>query len=205
MVNPILWWSAIGFSILILTSSWFLVKRTNIIKDMSSAKIRPYSFSRVQLLWWTLIVFITYIFIYAHIEEFNLLNYSVLILLGISTSTTAFARLVDANEGAFKTPSDKDENKTGESEPSKTYANPHIDRHRHQDEASGGFFRDILSDTEGISIHRLQNLMFTAIFGILFIYRVVQDGRMPEFGETELILMGISSGTYLSLKTSENK
>jgi len=67
------------------------------------------------------------------------------------------------------------------------------------------FLKDILSDNQGISIHRLQSFVFNVIYGVVFIKSVVFDYAMPEFGSVELLLLGISNGTYAFNKKSETK
>jgi hypothetical protein len=70
---------------------------------------------------------------------------------------------------------------------------------------SDGFFRDVLSDIHGISFHRFQILAWTIVLGIIFIAEVYSNLRMPEFSQTLLALMGISSGTYIGFKFPEQK
>jgi hypothetical protein len=80
-------------------------------------------------------------------------------------------------------------------------------RPRHQNRPSQGFFVDILSDAGGISLHRFQNFTWTLIAIIIYLYKVfqIQTGcDLPELSDTLLALTGISSATYLVLKTKEN-
>jgi hypothetical protein len=67
--------------------------------------------------------------------------------------------------------------------------------------ASRGFWRDMLSDDRGvIALDRLQIVCWTAVLSVLFLYSVFFDLAIPEFNSTLLILLGISSGTYLGFK-----
>jgi hypothetical protein len=66
-----------------------------------------------------------------------------------------------------------------------------------------GFLLDILSDDTGVSLHRFQMAVWTIVLGVLFVIGVWQKFRMPEFDPTLLVLMGISSGTYLGFKIPE--
>jgi len=68
---------------------------------------------------------------------------------------------------------------------------------------SDGFLRDICNNGEGLSFHRLQVVMWTLILGVVFINDVSKVMSMPEFSNTLLMLMGISSGTYLGFKIPE--
>jgi hypothetical protein len=70
---------------------------------------------------------------------------------------------------------------------------------------SNGFFRDVLSNIHGISFHRFQILAWTIVLGIIFTAEVYSNLRMPEFSETLLALMGISSGTYIGFKFPEQE
>jgi len=68
---------------------------------------------------------------------------------------------------------------------------------------SKGFFEDILTDDVGISFHRFQMFVWTIVLGIIFIFSVYRQLAMPEFNDTLLALMGISSGTYLGFMFAE--
>jgi hypothetical protein len=111
-------------------------------------------------------------------QQLPVLNEMTLILLGISVGTTAGASVID---------------------------NSQTDRPQHQSLPSQGFWKDILSDASGISIHRFQMVVWTIVFGVVFIALVVREVGFPHFEPNVLLLMGISSGTYLLLKNGENK
>ena len=70
---------------------------------------------------------------------------------------------------------------------------------------SCGFFRDVLSDAEGYSLHRFQLLAWTIALGVVFVSAVYNDLIMPKFSATLLGLMGTSSGVYSGLKVSEKR
>src|SRR5581483_6609287 len=126
--------------------------------------------------------------------------------LGISVATTTAARVVDLSD----------------------QANPLI--YRHQDMKTTNFFLDVLSDQNGVSIHRFQSVLFNAVFGIWFIAAVLgnlhdpnfcltlfakgdpnlaqcllhaTDFIMPIVTDNNLILLGLSSATYAALKITE--
>jgi hypothetical protein len=69
--------------------------------------------------------------------------------------------------------------------------------------ASKGFLKDILSDTNGVSFHRLQMFVWTIVLGLLFLYSVWARLSMPEFSATLLALQGLTAGTYLGFKIPE--
>ena len=70
---------------------------------------------------------------------------------------------------------------------------------------SHSFLKDILSDVNGISFHRLQMFIWTIVLGLLFIYSVWKRLSMPEFSATLLALQGLTAGTYLGFKFPEKK
>jgi len=57
---------------------------------------------------------------------------------------------------------------------------------------------------DGLTIPRFQGIIFNLVFAIYFIYIVYTRLEMPEFSETQLILLGISSTTYATLKYVES-
>ncbi|MGH9838087.1 MAG: IPT/TIG domain-containing protein [Blastocatellia bacterium] len=68
---------------------------------------------------------------------------------------------------------------------------------------SEGLRKDILTDANGARFHRYQMAAWTFILGIIFLQQVLSRLAMPKFSETVLALMGISAGTFLGLKTTE--
>jgi uncharacterized membrane protein len=76
---------------------------------------------------------------------------------------------------------------------------------RLENPVSENFVMDLLTDANGITLHRFQIVIWTLILGCLFVYGVYRDLAMPEFSTTLLALMGISSGTYLGFKIPERQ
>lgn len=164
----------------IVLASIYLGISTDLLKNNSPAKKTSYSFSKVQLMWWTIIISSAFIILFAKTDKYDFFNQSALLLLSISLVTTAGASVIDVSQ-----------NQSGKS--------------LHQHRESQGFFYDILSDENGISMHRLQTLIFNVVFGITFIVSFWTNQAFPEFNPEELSLLGVSSGAYLALKTNENK
>lgn len=156
------------------------------IKDPRPA----YSLGRTQLAFWTMIIVSS--FIYAVLKKSSpgdicipVINGVNLALLGIATGTTVMAKVIDGsqmdNQGAIIP---------------------------QQDHPSKQFLTDIISDEKGVSIHRMQNVIWTLVVGGIYIWYVADHAGLP--GEETitpqlLSLMGISTGAYLGLKTVENK
>jgi hypothetical protein len=68
---------------------------------------------------------------------------------------------------------------------------------------------DLLSENDSaagqgrvITFHRFQIVVWTLILGIVFVSEVLTKLAMPVFDSTLLVLMGISSGTYLGFRVS---
>jgi hypothetical protein len=155
------------------------------VSDNKNIEIKaPFSLSRTQIAIW--ITFIASIYIHAifwrQCTDISI-NTTALIMMGISAGTLATGTLLDISEieaGIVRT----------QNEPS-----------------SGNFFIDILSDSSGISIHRFQNVVWTVVAIIIYIYRYNNangPGCLPELDYTLVALTGISSATYLTLKNKEN-
>jgi hypothetical protein len=170
----------------------FFDKKYDMLRDATIiARPKPFSFARVQLAWWTLIVLASFISIILSGYGIPTFNQSTLILIGIGTATTATAKLIDLS----------DQSKPG--------------LRRSQDENGRNFFLDILSDENGVSIHRFQTVAFNLIIGIWFITEVLHQLSvinkdtvnlvMPVISDNNLILLGLSSGAYAALKATENK
>lgn len=147
-------------------------------------KDNPYSLAKVQLGVWTVIIASSYIYLEMLKGDcaFIPINKTALVLMGIGAGTAAVSTIMDKREMQDNRP-------------------------RHQNTPSQGFFTDILSDDNGISIHRFQHFVWTCIAMIVYLYKVsgVQQGcLLPEISDTLLALTGISSATYLVLRSKEN-
>ena len=140
--------------------------------------LAPFSFSRVQLWLWTLIIIPLFSLNwgFANPEE-PAINETSLILLSISgalTLTSAVIAQVHLNaKQAVKATND-----------------------------SKNFFYDILVDDHGqFSIGRLQNFVFTLVFAVIYISIFFNnDFKYADFQPYVYTLMGVSSGTYLFSK-----
>lgn len=181
-MNPIIF--AIVLVVLLWAAAIYLSLKTDILKDLSTGSTKPYSFSRTQLMWWTLIIASCYILAFAHYENLPSINSTTLALLGIGLGTTTFARVVDNTQV------------------NQAVANGTA---RHQNETSQGFLTDLLSDETGISIHRFQAFVFNVIFGVTFFIDFFNMKYiLPTYDSQQLLLLGISSGAYVAIKMNEN-
>lgn len=192
MNHQIYFWST--FIAIALAIAYFDLKK-GMLRDSStdpnlSLRNTPFSFSRVQFAWWMTIVLTSLITVVFMTEQIPTLNESTLILLGISTATTAAARLIDV--------SDMQGNSSA----------------RHQNQRTQGLLNDILSDEKGVSLYRFQALILNLTFGFWFIHTVLEniasgsgpiDAFLPDIQQNNLILLGLSSGTYAAFKSGENR
>ncbi len=68
-----------------------------------------------------------------------------------------------------------------------------------------GFWFDISTDENGVTLPRLQQIAWTSLLGIVFLSQVLTQLAMPDFDASVLALMGISAGTYLGFKVPEKQ
>jgi hypothetical protein len=101
-------------------------------------------------------------------------------------------------------------NELGEAERKRREVEQEIEDHKNIGKArrTRSFLYDLLSENSrtgdggsdevklNYSFHRFQIIAWTIVLGVIFIIEVYENSRMPEFSNTLLALMGISSGTY---------
>jgi hypothetical protein len=160
----------------------------NFYQQIPPGDVKPaFSLSRTQLAVW--ITIIGSIYTYGVLwDQYDALpiNTTALILMGISVGTYTVGAIVDFSE-----------------------IEQGMSRHQDMQMSSGNFIKDILTDQNGMSIHRFQNVVWTIIAIIVYFYRYSnpldgQKGPLPELDTTLLALTGISGAAYLTLKTREN-
>lgn len=162
----------------------------------------PYSLSRAQLLFWNVIVIFAVIYVWMWTDDLVAPTGTVLMIIGISGGTNLIGRIIDQSRAKKKTEEVEQEQTTDAAVPADDGKITVRDFYN-EGYKSKGFLTDILSDGGSISIHRFQLVIFTAIIGIYFIWQVVYNLNMPQFSDTILLLMGISSSTYAGVKLTE--
>lgn len=167
----------------------FCDRKYGMLKDISKVSPAPYSWARVQLALWTVIILTSFITIFIHAGIAPEFSMSTIILLGISGATTAAARVIDMSD-----------------------INNPLATSLIQDQPGKSFFLDILSDQNGVSIHRFQTVVFNFVFGAWFMIYVLShidsstiNNVIPEVASNNLLLLGLSSATYVAVKTTENR
>ncbi|HJQ26708.1 MAG TPA: hypothetical protein VKA60_22520 [Blastocatellia bacterium] len=188
--------------------------------------MKTYSLARTQLAFWVVITLASFFFIWLVTTDRQGLPTFVLGILGISSATAVGSTLIDSSRRTGSE-SDRDayEAKLTQLQTdlaAATAANDaakqaSINRQITETQAAikriddfkpgvtTGFWKDILSDDTGVTIHRFQIVAWTIVLGIIFTLTVINTLIMPNYDGTLLALMGISSGAYLTLKPTEKQ
>lgn len=176
-----------------------------------------HSLAKAQMAFWGLVVALSFSGIWFVIGTTEHIPDGVLILLGISASTGWLSTVAGNSRDASAVASiASDRNQLQASADASTVATPEYQQRvqgleakmqrilkgEHLREAEN-FLRDICSDGDGVSVHRTQAAAWTLILGVVFVCEVTSVISMPVFATNLLLLLGISNGTYLSLKTKE--
>lgn len=164
-----------------------LSQPTNAQNGVMNINDIPFSLSRFQFLVWLIVVFFGILHIWIITDVLTSPTGSTLFLLGISSGTFFISRLIDQPATA-----------NTQTDPASVTA--FIEKNL----TSQGLLKDILSDGKSISLHRLQLVMFTVFLATYFVLEVIGTLIMPQFDQTMLTLMGISSATYAGIKTTES-
>jgi hypothetical protein len=209
-----------------------LAAKTDLLRAVSRQTTGrpPYSLGMIQMASWFYVVVACYLFIWMITGEYNTLTEQVLSLIGISGATGLIATVIEDQKreqvvSRRKELVTKDTalttriNEISSSSPASGSALDQELQAKKSELAqaraelastpaptagvSMGWWRDILSDGDGIRFHRFQIVIWTIVLGVIFIRLVNRDLAMPQFNATLLGLMGISSGTYLGFKFPE--
>lgn len=176
-----------------------LAKTTAILRDPTSEGLpvaeRPFSLARCQMAFWSFLSITAYVFIWVTLGDLNTLTDSVLILIGIGSGTALGAKLIDSSKMDQAAPTSQETTKAA---PSQKQPLTSV-----KGRASGRLLVDLVTGEDGVSLHRLQMVIWTLVLGMIFCVSVYRTLTMPEFSSTLLGLMGISSGTYLGFKYPE--
>jgi hypothetical protein len=159
-------------------------------RNTSKPPKASFSLGRTQLAFWTVIVIGSFVYLLIQCSpkggiEVPAMDSINLFLLGIAAGTAVVAKVIDNSQ----------QNSADNTTVSQ------------QDIPSKGFFTDIISDETGVSVHRLQNVIWTIVIAGIYIAYVSTKFAIPDksvISDTMLGLMGISSAAYLGVKTTEN-
>jgi hypothetical protein len=188
-------WMWIVLLIIVLVAFFWLAKKRDILRDGSpvNGNPQPYSLGKTQMAWWFFLIIIGFVMIWLVSGDQDTISASLLTLMGISGGTALGSSLIERNARNPATPAPSGGAPAAPPPPPPPPA------------VSRGWLRDILSDSNGsIVLHRLQNVLWTLVLGIMLVVSVMTSLTMPEFNTTLVTLMGISSGTYVGFKFAED-
>jgi hypothetical protein len=208
----------VGAAVLIAVAAIAIIlgRYTDILRDAepvsfgSAADVanyrRPYSLAQSQMTWWFCLIVASYVYIAIATGAINeILTPQSLILIGIGTGTALGASIIEQSK-------DKDPKivqltaLTNQINALGLAATPDLKSAQKvlaDQLKSEGFFRDVLSDVDGISLHRFQAVVWTVVLGAFFVVNVVTQLKMPVFDNLLLGALGISGATYLGFKIPE--
>lgn len=170
--------------------------------DLVPSRSRPFSLGRCQMLWWTVVVAVSWFAIGFATGDWLSINDSAVVVMGISAATAAGAVAIVPTRIASRVQayvSAKTAAAGKASDPAFLAAKAALAGDAELRTKS--LAADLLSDYgEGTGLHRLQNLLFTIAFGLYFAWVAFHDGAMPSLSSTVLALMGISGSTYVGFK-----
>ena len=192
LFDPASWLLAGGLELATIALVVVLAMRTGMLRNPSALPVaqRQFSMSRCQLAFWFVLITGAFLFIWGLTGQYNgIITPQSLTLLGISGLTSLGAVAVDAVKGDPAPPP-----APGVAAPPA----PPVPTH-------SNFFADILTDSSGVVLHRLQILVWTLILGAISIRAVYSSLSLPPLDENLLILMGISSGLYVGFKFPEQQ
>lgn len=195
---------------------FFLSKRSGMLRDWGpnpqSDQGKPFSLAMVQMAVWFSLVIPAFVFLWWITGGLlDIFNAQALTLIGIGAGTAALAKVQDdGKRSREKSTLEKRKNElaavkrpTKAQEGELKSIKSSIDSRTKSAAVSEGFIKDILDDGTGISFHRFQMVIWTIVLGVVFVVEVWTNLAMPEFDATLLLLMGISSGTYLGFMLTE--
>ena len=189
-VNGFWGWTTLIISALIFIGMWYYgiryFRTSTLCRDDSDFPIieRPYSFARVQLFWWTILILSLYIYFFAFTGVLVPFNMTSVVLLGAGVLVYSGGKIIDQRQQAAL---------GGNPPPFK----------------SENLLYDIMSDETGVSIHRFQTVIFNLILGVAYVIMFLKNISeckypFPDFEAWQFALLGISAATYLGNKTTEN-
>jgi hypothetical protein len=200
----------------------------------TDGKLGTYSLGRTQMALWFVTIVLAFLFIYAVTGVVPPITQGALVLMGIGAGTALGASAVDQSNQASASRAQLTSNMSSLQNQIQTLTtqiaamqpndpnladlqaqlqtakqnlddvNPQL-APAPQMAASEGFVRDILTDVNGVSLHRLQIAAWTLVLWFLFMTSLFGKLTMMDFDATQLTLMAISGGTYLGFKLNEKQ
>jgi hypothetical protein len=215
--KTIVGWTFWTLLVLFIVACGLLLNSPALLRDVPGG---TYSLAKTQMAFWALIVALCFVGVWFVVGAMEEIPDSVLILLGISGATSLLS--APAGQSSADNAAAEISKEQARVQAAKTTAQATQQPFTEHDNLlkklnttligvlkrshlakSESFLRDICSDGNGLSVHRMQAAAWTLILGVVFVCDVVSIISMPDFSTNLLLLMGISNGTYLTLKTRE--
>lgn len=156
---------------------------------------RPFSLGRSQMLFWTVAVASASLAIGMATGDWLNINETALILLGLGVGTA----LGSIATGVPQPIADQLKAYNDGVAADKVAAAQKL---RELVTSKGNWFKDVWSDygDARAGVHRLQSLLATLGFGVVFVHLAYRQGTMPAFTGMQLALLGISGTAYVGFK-----
>ncbi|MFN0103631.1 MAG: hypothetical protein ACKV2U_16260 [Bryobacteraceae bacterium] len=198
-----------GFFLVAVGTTLYLALKKDLLREdeglVAAQGRRAYSLARTQMAAWTFLVAMALSYVWMVTWNEDVVNGQVLVLMGIATGTLLGAVVVDDSK---KEEAAKLLAAASGTAPAVVPVNPPAIANAQAvltTPPNEWFLMDLISDRNGPSIARVQMLLFSLILMVIFVVETTRTLVMPQFSDTLLGLMGISSGGYLALKVPERK
>lgn len=201
-----------GGVMLFLGGFALLIRRSDALRDSPGGH---FSLGKSQMAFWGWLIVLCFLGVFVITGAMEKIPDQVLVLLGISGATGLGAVLI----GAGKAPAEAKRDALEAQADARALSPEEIGKLEklrqvvQREQARNAdppprptlrqFFTEICDDGSGISVHRLQVVVWTVVLGGVFVWNVAQLMSMPQFPDTLLLLLGISNGTYLGFKIPE--
>ncbi|MFK7786912.1 MAG: hypothetical protein AB8B56_17455 [Crocinitomicaceae bacterium] len=222
---------SIGLAVITFGVILYVGLKTDVLRESIpnvQIKDRMFSLGRFQLWIWTLIICPAFILYWGYSTGHTIdLNTTAVILLGLPAGVAVTSNVISSSQSGDLSQEDHKQAQVAAQqkkvnsemhvqavadvvagnapavapEAQNTPAPPPTVLKMHQ--VSKSFFIDLISDDHGqLSLGRLQQLIFTVAFLVIYIstFFSADMGTLPVFEAQVFALMGISSGTYLVSK-----
>lgn len=175
------------------------------LKPIEAARrllLPPVSLSQTLTVWWLVAVMLSFGYMLYVTHSVDIVNGTMLALLGIPVAVTAGACVVDrSNSGDGCRDADLLAAVAGD-QGSGEQVRALLSRARESMLITQNLATDLLSETtpETWDPHRGQILVFSVVFGGYYISQLNRLVALPDFSSSVLTLLGISGATYLGFK-----
>jgi len=214
-----LWWLVLFAIAAVGGGLYCLARKSTLLRDgtpkpSDASKLPPYSLAKTQAAFWFFLVFAGFAFIWFMTGDYNgVMTNTALALIGIGSGTTLGAAMIEtARSEEWHKQREKLEQELAAENANLRAApsDPAIGKRVAALEqrirpASRNMFMDIVTDANGITLHRFQMLVWTLALALVYVIAVYDKLAMPDFDTTLLALLGISSGVYLGFKIPEKQ